>query len=243
MNRIILMPDELDSDAQTVCLTDERAEHLRRVLKVTRGSSVRVGLLDGAKGVAEVRDVGASGVVLWCSWESELPERPRVDLLLALPRPKVLKRLWAQLAALGVGRIYVTNAAKVERNYFDTHVLEPEFIREQLVEGLQQCGDTCLPRVSVHRRLKVLLEDELSGEEDTRLRLIAHPVGGPRMGDLIPARDPARVLLAVGPEGGWTEFELALFEKQGFTMVSAGARILRSDTACIALLAVVHEWI
>jgi 16S rRNA (uracil1498-N3)-methyltransferase len=49
-----------------------------------------------------------------------------------------------------------------------------------------------------------------------------------------------RVLLAVGPEGGWTGYERRMFERCGFTLVSMGPRTLRSDTACIALLALAH---
>ncbi len=241
MNRIIIKPEEVALGVCDVSLTDDRAEHLRRILKVLPGHSVRVGLLDGPLGLAEVVRVDEESVQLHCRWEDSVPSVPRVDLLLAAPRPKVLKRLWPQLAALGVGSVCITNAEKVERNYFDTHVLDTAFIRAQLIEGLQQCGDTHLPRVTVHRRLKVLLEDELNMEMDTRLRLIAHPIGGARMRGIIQAGNPDRILLAVGPEGGWTEYELALFARHGFTAVSSGARILRSDTACIALLAVLHE--
>ncbi len=241
MNRILMQPEEWNSETDVVLLNDVRAEHMRRVLKVQPGQQVRVGLLNGPTGCAEVLEAGPDGVRLRCLWENTVPNVPRVDLLLAAPRPKVLKRLWAQLAAIGAGRIYITNAEKVERNYFDTHVLEDAFIRAQLIEGLQQCGDTRLPQVSVHRRLKVLLEDELGGAEDTRLRLIADPGAERRIGGAVMSRHPERVLLAVGPEGGWTAYERALFEKHGFASVSTGARILRSDTACIALMAVVYE--
>jgi len=50
-----------------------------------------------------------------------------------------------------------------------------------------------------------------------------------------------RVLLAVGPEGGWNEFEISLLRSHGFEPVSMGERTLRSDTACVALLALVHD--
>jgi RsmE family RNA methyltransferase len=49
------------------------------------------------------------------------------------------------------------------------------------------------------------------------------------------------VLLAIGPEGGWNDFERGLLEGHGFTPVGLGSRTLRTDTACIALLALVHE--
>src|SRR4029078_8721247 len=114
---------------------------------------------------------------LRCALEPDAPARPRVDLLLAMPRPKVMKRLWAQLAALGVGQIILTNAERVERNYFDTHVLAAESYRPLLVEGLQAARDTRLPAVSIHRQLKVLVEDRLDGLLAGGLRLLADPGG------------------------------------------------------------------
>ena len=87
------------------------------------GHEVRVGVLDGPRGVARVESITEAAIALRCTFESDVPPRPHVDLLLAVPRPKVMRRLWAQIAALGVGRIILTNAEKVERNYFDTHIL------------------------------------------------------------------------------------------------------------------------
>src|SRR5438067_6332600 len=100
-------------------VSDARALHLRNVLKVDVGDSVRVGIVDGPAGVASVKAIAGGAITLQGAFESTPPPRPRVDLLLALPRPKVMRRLWAQIAAIGVGRIIVTNAGRVERNYFD----------------------------------------------------------------------------------------------------------------------------
>ncbi len=141
MNLIVLEPGEV-SDSGDVILSGARAEHLSSVLKVAPGHEVRVGVLNGPRGVGTVQSVGVSSVSLVCRFEPGIPARPRVDLLLALPRPKVLRRLWAQLAAVGVGHILLTNAERVERNYFDAHVLEPECYRPLLIEGLQQARDT-----------------------------------------------------------------------------------------------------
>src|SRR5437899_13024293 len=97
-------------------LTGPRARHVIDVLKATTGQMVRIGMLNGAIGAGTVTATGDGAVSLQCVFEA-VPARPRVDLLLALPRPKVLRRLWAQLAALGVGEIILTNAERVERNY------------------------------------------------------------------------------------------------------------------------------
>jgi len=239
MNLILLASGEVDS-AQTVRLSGDRARHLRDVLRVTPGQPVRIGIIDGPFGIGTVRTVGHDFVDLACTFDDGVPLRPPVDLVLAVPRPKVLRRLWAQLAAMGVGRVMLTNAARVERNYFDTHWLSSMTYEPLLIEGLQQARDTRLPVVSIHRQFRPLIEDELGTATPETLRITAHPgVGGP-LGDQVRERAPQRVLLAIGPEGGWNEFEMSLLAANGFLTASMGPRTLRTDTACVAALAAVH---
>lgn len=234
MNLILLDAPDFPEPA-VARLTDGRARHITSVLKAKPGAILRIGLRNGPRGVGTLLAGTEHEVLLACAFEEKPPPRPPLDLLLALPRPKVLKRLWAQLAALGVDRIILTNAAKVERNYFDTHVVEPAFYTPLLVEGLQQAQDTHLPRVSIHRRLKPLIEDELDPLSDAPIRLLADPAAVTPA----PGPGPTRTLLAVGPEGGWVDFERDLLRQHGFRPFSLGPRTLRTDTACIALLSVV----
>jgi RsmE family RNA methyltransferase len=219
---------------------DSRADHLIEVLHTAIGQTVRVGIIDGPLGTATVTAIADDAVTLRCRFAERPPERPSIDLLLALPRPKVLRRLWAQLAAIGVGRIILTNAERVERNYFDTHILSPEVYRPLLLEGLQQARDTLVPLVSIHRRFRVLVEDELDALSPETTRLVADPRGTLRIGEAPMPPDARRVLLAVGPEGGWNDFELERLGARGFQLASMGARTLRTDTACIALLGILY---
>jgi RsmE family RNA methyltransferase len=223
-----------------VTLADGRAAHLLNVLRVVPGQTVRVGLLDGPLGVGTVESTDDGRVTLRCVFDADPPSRPRVDVLLALPRPKVMRRLWAQLAALGVGQIILTNAERVERHYFDTHVLGEACYRPLLIEGMQQARDTRLPAVSIHRQIKVLVEDRLNTLFGDGLRLVADPGGTTSIASAIGEHPDQRVLVAIGPEGGWNAFELALFEAHGFHSVGLGPRTLRVDTACTAILAIAH---
>ena len=249
MNLILLEPGEVsDGDAgNNIKLSGARAHHLLNVLRVAPGHQVRVGILDGPPGVGTVQSIGDNTVDLRCAFDAMVPSRPRVDLLLALPRPKVMRRLWAQIAALGVGQIILTNAERVERNYFDTHVLTPECYRPLLIEGLQQARDTRLPTVSIHRQFKVLIEDDLDGlfpsgpGHSNGLRLVADPAAKKPAASVVRENIEERILLAVGPEGGWNAFETALLEAHGFEAFGMGPRTLRSDTACVALLAIVLD--
>mmetsp|Transcript_10448 Transcript_10448/g.39486 ORF Transcript_10448/g.39486 Transcript_10448/m.39486 type:complete len:209 (-) Transcript_10448:2058-2684(-) len=168
---------------------------------------------------------------------------------------------------MGVNNLFLTNAGKVEKDYFGAHLLrDPEALRRELLDGLTQASvDTALPRVTVHRRLKLLLEDELDKAcpRETVLRICAHPMRVPfpkangedleslpslRLHELNPPAnlDPRklRLLVAVGPEGGWDDdFELDLLAKYGFEMVNLGPRVLRSDVAVTSILALAHDWL
>ncbi len=237
---LILLKDRDRRDGSLVTLTDARATHLLKVLRVVPGQTVRVGWIDGPLGTGTVDTIRDGSVTMRCVFEADPPPHPRVDVLLALPRPKVLRRLWAQFAALGVGQIILTNASRVERDYFDTHVVTETCYRPLLIEGLQQARDTRLPQVSIHRQFRILVEDHLDALFPSGVRLVADPSGRSSMANVLASRDE-RVLLAIGPEGGWNEFELNLLSTRGFTRVGLGQRTLRVDTACIALLSQVHS--
>src|SRR5262245_35262632 len=240
VNLMLLEPQEVDGEG-VAHLTGARARHATEVLKVVPEDDIRIGVVDGPAGVGRVESVSSGTVVLRCRLDGAVPPRPRVDLLLALPRPKVMKRLWAQLAALGVGRIILTNAERVERDYFGAHVLGPGTHRPLLVEGLQQARDTRLPLVSIHRQFRPLVEDRLDELCGPALRLLADPAASLGVAAAIREAQPPRVLIAVGPEGGWNDFERRLLEARGFRAVGLGPRTLRTDAACIALLALVHD--
>jgi RsmE family RNA methyltransferase len=239
VNLLLLDHGEIDTSGD-VALSGARAAHLLDVLHVAPGHEVRVGVLDGPRGTATVQSVADGTVALRCALEAEIPPRPQVDLLLAVPRPKVMRRLWAQIAALGVGRIILTNAEKVERNYFDTHILAPETYRPLLIEGLQQARDTRLPVVSIHRQFKVLIEDQLDALFGGGLRVVADPSAATPLTEVVRSSTAERMLLAIGPEGGWNAFELGLLQAHGFHPAGMGPRTLRTDTACVALLALAH---
>lgn len=240
MNWLLLEPDEVPPGGGDILLRGDQARHAREVLHAAPGQRLRLGIVDGPLGTGEVLGTDPDGAIrLRAEWEAAPPPRPRIDLLLAMPRPKVMRRLWPVLASLGVGRIFVSNAWKVERGYFDTPALDPATIRTGLLEGLRQAGDTLLPAVTIHRRLRPLVEDVLPALPPYARRWIAHPDPGEPL-SLPSLATPGRTLLAIGPEGGWIPDEVALFRRHGFVPLSLGPRILRTDTSCAVLLGLLH---
>ncbi len=225
MNLLIFQPEDLREDG-TVRLSGRRLRHALEVLRAAEGDLLRVGLLGGQTGTAEVLRAAGDELVLRPSLTEAPPLRPGIDLLLALPRPKALRKVLPAAASLGVDRIVLVNAARVEKSYFESRVLEPESIRELLLLGLEQARDTRLPEVLVRERFRPFVEDEIDALWPLAQRLIAHP--GARAA---PARDPRRVALAVGPEGGWVPFEIELLAARGFEPFTLGPRTLRVEVA------------
>lgn len=242
MNVVLFESHEID--AGRVVLRDHRATHLREVLGVANGSRVRVGVVEGAMGEAVVSVVAGDAITLTLDALEHTPSPSRLDVLLCMPRPKVLARLLSPMAQLGVHRIHLSGAWRVEKFYFDATILDPSEHRPLLLEGLAQAKDTRVPIVSVHKSFAWLVRTELGPASDDVLRLYADP-GEARSIRLAisewPHRATGRVLLAIGPEGGFTDRERAELDAASFVRVGLGSRVLRSDVATIALLTLVHD--
>lgn len=234
MNLLLIEPGELA--AGQLILTGRRAEHLRKVLKVAPGDTVRVGQVDGPIGTGRVLAVEGDAVRLAVELSHQLGCELHVELILALPRPIMLQRILKQATVLGVRRFHLIRSRRVEKSFFHSPVLEPEKIRTLLLEGMEQAMDTWLPEVRIHHQFKPFVEDVLP----TLLGqgLIADPGGAGSLAGMPVSGEPGqRLLLAVGPEGGWSDYELHCFAERGFYGFTMGNRILHVDTAVVSLLA------
>lgn len=251
MNRILFDADELDADGRAT-FGGARAEHVLTILHGEVGQTLKTGVVDGPIGTGVIERIEGEMVTVKCVHDREAPA-PWIDLILAPPRPRAMKRLLPQLAAMGVGRIVLVGAAKVEKAFWGAQLLKEAIYRPLLVDGLMQAGTTALPTIQIERAFGRWLEggrfdEQFGGQKD---RIVAHPssiskvdnapndfnnpndLNDPK--DLKSAMD--RPILAIGPEGGWTDDEVARLEGHGFRRMSLGPRILRTDTATIALLA------
>ncbi|MFC1765610.1 16S rRNA (uracil(1498)-N(3))-methyltransferase [Planctomycetota bacterium] len=238
MNIIILNQEELTENGRA-CLSGRRAQHIISVLRRTTGQSVRIGILNGAVGTGVIEDMTSTEIHLNCSFHSAPKPSAGIDLILPMPRPLVMKRLLAPVTSMGIRRIFLTNANKVEKDYFGTHWLSPEHYEPLLIEGLEQSGDTHFPQVNIIRRLKPFVEDRMDELFPTGTRILAHPTHEDDTHSI--PQGPAPLVLALGPDGGWTPYETDMFDRNGFVRMSLGSRTLRTDIACIALISVLKH--
>lgn len=242
MNVVLLDAAELSADG-TCRLADRRADHLRTVLGVEVGSHVRAGVIGEHLGSAEVVAIDGHAITLRYALETVSVFPMPVDLLLAVPRPKVLTRTIEIAASFAVRRIDLTNAWRVDKSYFGSPRLEPDALALAARIGAEQGVTPHLPAIEVHRRLMPLLDARFPGSEplvmrhaitgSPTLRLIAHP-GGQTLESVVTG--PHHVALAIGPEGGWIEREVETFIARGFRPVSLGRPILRVEAAVASAL-------
>ncbi len=237
MNLLLFERHELQGSRLTLQAGDRRALHVREILGLDAGDTVRVGMVNGPMGRGRVLASGRTGLELEVSLTGPPVSGPGPILILALPRPIMLQRILKQATVLGAGQIHLIRSSRVQKSFFQTHALQPAAVRKLLVQGLEQAVATRLPEVHIHTRFKPFVEDVLPGVASA-CRLLAHPGAESTLADLHETvRTGDRPVLAIGPEGGWIDYEVEQFTGRGFRKFSMGSRILHVDTAVVALLA------
>lgn len=232
MNLILLFADDFVA-ADRVCLQGRRLQHVREVHRAAVGDTLTVGLCNGQIGHGLVLSCDAEQLRMQVLLDSDPPPPLPITLLLALPRPKVLKRVLITATSMGVKRIILLNCYRVEKSYWQSPLLAPDNLPLPLHLGLEQARDTLLPEIQLRKLFKPFVEDVLPTLCAGKTALLAHPTpdgaSSPR-----PAQPPA--LLAIGPEGGFTAYELDKLQQAGCQPFSLGPRALRVEAAVPALL-------
>lgn len=217
-----------------VVLSDRRAVHIRDVINAKIDDSLKVGMLNGDIGLGRVVDLEQDRVTLALDFSASYAPPPSlpVVLVIALPRPKMLRRILQSCASLGVKEIWFIHSYRVEKSYWSSPLLSDEQIRLQLLLGLEQAGDTVMPSIFMRKRFKPFVEDELPRLVEGREAWLAHPYNT----DTLPNSSSIPKLIAIGPEGGFIAYEVEKFKEAGLQSMTLGQRILRVETAIPVIL-------
>jgi RsmE family RNA methyltransferase len=238
LNLLLLEPGEASGDTTT--LVGRRADHLRDVLGVAPGAIVRAGIVGGAIGDATVLavDAAAGAVTIQFAATGDPPPGMPVDIILAVPRPKVLARTIRIAASFGVAAIHLTRSWRVDKAYLSSPRLAPDVLAADARLGAEQGATTRLPTITFAARFVELLERNAALPAGAR-GVVAHTRGErsvPIERALVPGvRTP--VILAIGPEGGWIDREVDSFVDRGYTIVQLAPAILVVEAAVSAALA------
>ena len=243
MNIIILTAsDKINENNYEI--SDHRFIHLKSIIKAEINDIIEVGILNGPIGTARIHELSEKSALLEIiEYRAHIEKLPQIDLILALPRPQTLKKVLQTCATMGISNLHLIRSEKVEKSYFHSPLLEEKNYTKYLIEGLSQGKRTILPKVSIHKRFKTFFNDEFKNTTQNKLCLIAHPNTENYL-NKIPLTNFKKFLLAIGPEGGWNDFELNFMEDFGFDKYKLTQSILRVEnavTASIAQIELMHQ--
>lgn len=218
--------------------------HVNKVLNAKVGDTLKIGQLGGKLGSAIIEDIASNSIQLGnVCLTSNPPLKLNLTVVLALPRPKVLRRLIMDMTALGVNDIILINSYRTQKSYWQSPMLAR--LDEFVLEGLQQCVDTVAPRISLQKRFKPFVEDKLASLMANRA-IVAHPYGALSFAQYVqqqqlenlesPHNSALPSMVFIGAEGGWIDYEIDLLAEQSCTAVNIGARILRTEAAVNVIL-------
>ena len=240
----ILLPQNAKSisDAQQIT-------HIREVLKSKVGDSITIGQMGGNIGKATIAKINTNEILLTdVALDKKPPAKLDLTVILALPRPKVLRRLIMDMTSLGVNKLIIVNSYRTQKSYWQSPLLNR--IDEFVFEGLQQAIDTVPPVIEFQKRFKPFVEDEFpallvdkNGVKEQGNAVIAHPYATQTWRSYLDGlksksshKNSMPKILCIGAEGGWIDYEVDLLCKHGCTSVSLGERILRTETVVNVLL-------
>lgn len=216
-----------------VRISGRRRRYALDVHRAKIGDTLVVGALGGLVGTGTLDRVGEDFLEMSVLLADAPPPKLPITVVLALPRPKALSRVVADLTSLGVPRIVLLNAWRVEKAYWSSPALQEGALYEARILGLEQARDTVLPELRVERFFQPFVHGTLAALAPHGRRYVAHPGAG----SAVPRDVVEPTVVAIGPEGGWIARELESFEREGFEEVSLGPRPLRVETAVTALVA------
>ncbi len=220
--------------------------HVNNILGAQIGDTLKIGKLGGNLGSAVIESIAVDYIKL-----SEValdifpPAKLNVTVVLALPRPKVLRRLIMDMTALGVRDIVLINSYRTQKSYWQSPMLAR--LDEFVLEGLQQGVDTIAPTITLQKRFKPFVEDKLA-DIITNHAIVAHPYSEQSLLQYLKQSQSSASLaqsaskttlpsvVCIGSEGGWIDYEIDLLAAQGCQAVNIGARILRTEAAVNVIL-------
>lgn len=229
---IVLLNANQDCSSDIWSIEDQRQiKHLNQHLQVRAGDTLKVGVRDGQRYLTEVQSITAQQIMLRPIQTESVPNKLPVHLILALPRPKVLRRMIMDAVTLGVECISLIHSYRVDKSYWQSPFLQQ--LDDYVTLGLEQAGDTIVPEIQLYKRFKPFVEDVLPTLiTEQRPAYVAHPYAEQSM----PHAIAHGCNLIVGPEGGFIPYEIELLKKNGCQAMSLGNRILRTETAVSNIL-------
>ncbi|MBM3852128.1 MAG: RNA methyltransferase [Verrucomicrobia bacterium] len=214
---------------------DARAVHLLRILHRRAGETFDAGVIGGPRGTGTLVAVGPEALTLAFAWQTAPPPAEPFTLIVGLPRPQTARDILRDATTLGVAAIHFVGTDKGEPGYARSTLWSSGEWRRHVLAGASQACSTRIPEVTFRQSLAGVIASLGAGD---RLALDNYeaplPLGGC---EVSPA---GHTVLAVGSERGWSAAERDTLRAHGFRFHHLGSRVLRTEAACLAALAILR---
>ncbi|MBL4576709.1 MAG: RNA methyltransferase, partial [Opitutaceae bacterium] len=225
MNLILFHPQELETEQ---LLSDPRSLHILEVLRRSERQDFDVGLINGPRGKATLIKKTLSGLHFSFSWEDTLPEVEQISLIVGLARPQTARKVLREATTIGIHMIHFVSAEKSDPSYAHSKLWSTGEYRRHLIAGAEQAFTTQIPQISYQGNLEEAIE--LSSAHQTKIALDNYEATSAfSTRTLVP-----KIILALGPERGWSNSERELLRSSGYELCHLGSRVLRTETASSA---------
>jgi len=214
-------------------LLGSHAEHLSRVLRarvgqdfdISTGSEVRRGVIASISSDRVEFELG-----------EQVPSSASLQVTLALSIFKFDRMEWAieKCTELGAARIVPVIAHRTEAHLAAASLKRAERWRRIAHEAAEQSRQVSPPEISAPMKLK----DVIALPASTRI-VLSEAEEQTTLKQALQSHTGGEIILALGPEGSWTDSELELFRNAGWASASLGNTVLRAETAAIAAMAIV----
>ena len=241
MNSLIILPTECVDPTRGI-LSGERALYAFDTHGVRGGQSVKVAVLGGEKGIGFVHAASKERVEIIISRKLSSSSPLPVDLIVGVSRPQTVKKVIQAATILGARSLHFVKSEHGEKSYLQSQALEADQIQCEVIKGLEQVWESIPPQIHIHRNFKYFLEQHVpkfgaGKSDDERIKLLAHPGGQEARlilpdGKMLAGLSPS-VVIAIGPERGWSESEVADFMSSGFKQLGLGDRVMRVELATV----------
>ncbi|HZK20335.1 MAG TPA: RsmE family RNA methyltransferase [Treponemataceae bacterium] len=257
MNIILFNKNDITKDSMVfnIPINDERAQHILHILHKKQGDTFDAGIENGKAGKAQILLIDNQKITCSFAPESNGKLLYPLEMIMGFPRPIQLRRIFRDMASVGICRIHLCGTELGEKSYLQSKIIEHDTAKNLLKNGTIQAKSTHIPQLHTYPSVQNCLEQLhlLQSKEPTNktIRIVLDNIK-PTTKLSVCAQSKThkihkKALLditayaAIGSERGWSDAERELFNKASFCFCSMGERILRTETAATVAASIILE--
>lgn len=244
MNSLVVLPEEVRDGSHAV-LVGGRARYALDTHGVREGESLKIAVMNGMRGHGRIVSASTHEVVIALDLGEPRLDHLPVSLIVGVSRPQTVKKVIQAAVMFGVSSLHFVRSEKGEKSYLQSRSLNADQIEEEKIKALEQIWDSRPPEIVVHRAFSYFMTEKFpsvvnatrdAGDGHEVLRVVAHPGGASLTCSDAPRVRDSGAIIAIGPERGWSDGEVQLFEQSGFEKIGLGQRVVRVELALVFLL-------